>query len=64
MDPALLWHRPAATALIQPLAWDLPYAMGEALKRPPPPKKKRERETPGSPLLFAEHQDTVRRCHL
>ena len=30
-----LWHRPVATALIQPLAWELPYA----LKR----KKKRER---------------------
>ena len=28
-----LWHRPAATALIQPLAWELPCAMGAALKR-------------------------------
>ena len=29
-DPALLWllHRPAATAPIGPLAWELPYAMG------------------------------------
>ena len=27
-----LWHRPAATAPIQPLAWELPYAMGAALK--------------------------------
>ena len=26
-----LWSRPAATALIQPLAWELPYAMGAAL---------------------------------
>ena len=33
-----LWHRPAAAALIQPLAWELPYAMDVALKR----KKKRE----------------------
>ena len=34
-DPALLWleHRPAATALIQPLAWEPPYAMGVALNR-------------------------------
>ena len=34
-DPALLWlwNRPAARALIQPLAWELPYAMGTALKR-------------------------------
>jgi len=28
-----LWRRPAATALIRPLAWDLPYATGAALKR-------------------------------
>ena len=33
-DPALLllWCRPAAVALIRPLAWELPYAMGIALK--------------------------------
>ena len=29
----LLWHRPAAATLIQPLAWELPYAMGISLKR-------------------------------
>jgi len=28
-----LWHRPAAVAQIQPLAWEPPYAMGAALKR-------------------------------
>ena len=28
-----LWCRPAATALIQPLALEPPYAMGAALKR-------------------------------
>ena len=27
-----LWHRPAATAPIRPLAWELPYAAGVALK--------------------------------
>ena len=33
-DPAFLWpwHRLAATAPIQPLAWELPYAAGMALK--------------------------------
>ena len=33
-DPALpwLWSRPAAVALIQPLAWEPPYAAGAALK--------------------------------
>ena len=36
LDLALLWlwHRPAATAPIQLLAWELPYATGVALKRP------------------------------
>ena len=32
LDPALLWlwHRLAAAAPIQPLAWELPYATGIA----------------------------------
>ena len=40
-DPVLLrlWCRLAATALILPLAWELPYAPGVALKR----KKKKRR---------------------
>ena len=39
-DPVLLWLwcRPAATAPIRPLAFEHPYAAGEALK-----KKKKER---------------------
>ena len=32
LDPALLWCRLAAAALIPPLAWELPYAMSAALK--------------------------------
>ena len=28
-----LWCRLVAVALIQPLAWELPYAVGAALKR-------------------------------
>ena len=34
-DPALLWQwcRPAATALVRPLAWEPPNATGVALKR-------------------------------
>ena len=40
----LLWllGRPAAIARIQPLAWELPYATGEALKRK---KKKIKKST-------------------
>ena len=34
-----VWCRPAATALIQPLAWELSYATGAALK-----KKRKEKE--------------------
>ena len=36
-----LWHRPAATAGIGPLAWESPYATGAALKRPKKKKKKK-----------------------
>ena len=50
-DPTLLWLwcRPATAALIQPLAWELPYATGAALKRPPkkqtkPPQKKKTKK--------------------
>ena len=34
LDPMLLWLwcRMAAVALIQPLAWELPYSVGAALK--------------------------------
>ena len=35
-----LWHWPAAVAPIQPLAWELPYAAGVALKT----KKKKKRK--------------------
>ena len=39
LDPVLLWCRPAATALIRPLAWEPPYATGVALKRQETKKK-------------------------
>ena len=39
-----LWCRPAATALVQPLAWEPPYAKGAALKRPKKKKKEREKK--------------------
>ena len=41
LDPALLWLwcRPAAVALIGPLAWELSYGSGEAVKE-------RKKETP------------------
>ena len=39
-----LWHRLAATALIQPLAWEPPYAAGAALKRQQQQLKKKKKE--------------------
>ena len=40
-DPRLLWLwcRPVATALIQPLAWEPPYAAGAALEKAKPKQK-------------------------
>ena len=37
-----LWRRPAVAALIRPLAWELPYAVGTALKSKRKKKKKRK----------------------
>ena len=37
-----LWHRSAARALIQPLAWEPPHALGVALKRQKDQKKKKK----------------------
>ena len=44
LDSALLWLlcRPAATALISPLAWELIYTTGVALKRPKKQKTKKQ----------------------
>ena len=39
-----LWCRPAATALIQPLAWELLYALGVALKRQTDRQTERRKE--------------------
>ena len=43
-DPKLLWlwHRPAATAPIRPLAWEPAYATGVALEKTKKGKRKKE----------------------
>ena len=33
LNMVLLWRGPAAIALIQPLAWEPPYAVGVSLKK-------------------------------
>ena len=47
-DPKLrwLWHRLSATALIRPLAWELPYAVGPALKSQKTKTKKNNKQSP------------------
>ena len=44
LDPTWLWlwYRPAALALIRPLAWELSYAEGAALKK----KKDKKKNSP------------------
>ena len=44
LDPSLLWlwHRPAAIALLRPLAWELPYAAGAALEKAKRQEKKKK----------------------
>ena len=39
-----LWHRPAATALIQPLSWEPPYAAGTAQENGKKTKRKKTLE--------------------
>ena len=50
-DPALLWlwRRPAATALIRPLAWESPYTTGAALENT---KKTKQKQKPVSEEFF------------
>ena len=50
-DPALLWlwRRPAATALIRPLACEPPYAMGATLKIQ---KKRKEKKYGDGCFIF------------
>ena len=59
IDPLLLWlgHSLAATTLIRPLAWEIPYAAGVALKIP-----KRERERASFLSVPPFHEAAARRC--
>ena len=45
-DPTLLWLwcRPAAVALIIPLAWEPPYAVGVALEKRQKDQKKKKKK--------------------
>ena len=58
LDPALLWlwHRPAPTALIRPLAWEPPYATGAALEMAKRQKKKTQCSIGGIAVSIAAFQ--------
>ena len=45
LDPLLLWLwcRPASIPLIRPLAWELPYAVGIALKKKSEKEKQKKK---------------------
>ena len=47
-DPTLLWLwcKPAAVALIRPLVWEPPYAMGVVLEKTKKTKKKKNKTKP------------------
>ena len=47
LDPALLWlwHRPVATALVRPLAWEPPHAVDAAQEMAKRQKKKKRKST-------------------
>ena len=57
-DPTMLWLmcRPAATALIGPLAWETQYAVGAALEKG---KKKKES---GDPVMAQWLRNPTRGC--
>ena len=47
-----LWHRPAATALIGPLTWEPPCAVGAALKKQKNRNENKNVEGTGHNLFF------------
>ena len=55
-DLVWLWHRPAAVALIGPLAWEPPYAAGVAQEMAKRQKKKKSLEGNNSIIQEAEEQ--------
>ena len=57
LNPAFLWLwcRSAAVALTQPLAWELPYAKGMALKR----QTNKQTKKPPNGILFNKKKEIL-----
>ena len=60
-DPTLLWlwGRPAATALIRPLAWEPPYATGAALEKARKKKKTKKKKEKKVPICIENNLDIL-----
>ena len=57
-----LWHRPAATTLIGPLAWEPPYAAGVALemaKRQNKNKNKNKKNKKGGNFAICNNMERI-----
>ena len=65
-DPALLWLwcRPVAAALIRPLAWEPPYAMGAALEKAKKDKKQNKTKNISFAYYFYGLHDWSNREHM
>ena len=63
LDPTLLllWCRLAAAAPVQPLPWELPYAMDSALKKQKKERKKEKRGRNHIIYLLISEWDPVKR---
>ena len=56
LDLMLLWLWPSPAALIQPLAWELPYATGGSLKRQKKEKEKKKKHIFAPMILYLQKQ--------
>ena len=54
-----LWHRPAAAAPIQPLAWELPYAASATLKSK---NKQKTQKTTAPPTVYLHIKKHFKSC--
>ena len=61
-DPALLWlwHRPVATSLIRPLAWEPPYAAEAALEKAKRPRKKKKKRKEACYVHYSLNRNSIK----
>ena len=59
-----LWHRPLATALIRPLAWEPPYAAGAAQEIEKKKKRKKKRKQTNKKTHYRMGENNVKMMQL